>query len=291
MAATTAPSSRDPRTRYEGGFDRWSRESRRGWSVLCHDSEHTPFAMADGHTIWAWDASGRIWNRVAPFESSAILREHENAMRRLRRALLVVKLIDSKVEGERTAAYSALERIGSAIVATWQNGRTALGLPSNAAWFDHPAAIYLAVTQDCRFHLAERERMPFDPGVFAGLVATAQEDFKAGRRPQPPRLRPDDLVYLQATVGSSEHAAGVYPPGDDLEPDDLDAADELEPELQAADHPDADRIAELREALAQAVTREIDMEASHQRLRRRCLMVSGSLAVGLALIVAILRTY
>lgn len=285
MSAATAGHARDPRTRFDGGFDRWSYTSRSGWSILWHGSDQATYALGDGHTVWIWDEAGRIWNRLPGDEASTVYREHELTMRRLRRAVLVVKLLDSEVPGEREAARSALQRIGSAVAEDWQLGRRSRAHEKGFGWFDHPAAVYLAVTQDCRFHLRERERMTFDTTVFADLVANAQEDFAAGRRAEPPRLRPADLVYLQANIA---------PVACD---EDLDTGT-LEPYgrlgfVQDVESPtfraEAERIVNLRQAVADAVQDELTQEAMARQKRRRLLLTSGLLAAA-ATVLAIFVT-
>jgi len=276
MSAATAIVSRDPRARYEGGFDRWSREARLGWSVVCRESELRSFALGDGDSVWCWDDGGRIWERVDGQTASRMLREHAQAMHRLRRAVLVVKLLNSKIEGERSAARSAMQRIGSGIVADWHPGSGDNG-PGAPAWLDHPASVYLGVTRDCRFHLAERERMAFDPSIYAWLVAAAQEDFLAGRRAQPPRLRPDDLVHLQSNFGPQVPEPPDF--GVDAPVDVPTFTDD--PAAEAEHEAESEHFARLREALAETVDRELLTEQlAHQR-RRRFWLVSTSLAASI----------
>jgi len=286
MSAATAIISRDPRARYEGGFDRWSREARLGWSVVCRESEQRCFAIGDGESVWSWDDAGRIWERVDGQTASRMLREHAQAMHRLRRAVLVVKLLSSKIDGERGAARSALQRIGSGIVADWHpgSGDSASGA---LAWLDHPASVYLSVTRDCRFHLAERERMAFDPSIYAWLVAAAQEDFLAGRRSQPPRLRPDDLVHLQANLGP--HVP---------EPPDFSAEAPMDgpiftddPVAEAEHEAESAHFARLREALAETVDQEILIEQSARRRRRRLWLVSTSVAASVVVAIVGLAVF
>jgi len=140
MSAATATVSRDPRARYEGGFDRWSPEARLGWAVVCREAEQGSLALGDGDSVWSWDNAGRIWERVDGQTAARMLREHTHAMHRLRRAVLVVKLLNSKMGGERGAARSAMQRLGSAIVADWHAGAPAAP-GRNPGWLDHPAAV------------------------------------------------------------------------------------------------------------------------------------------------------
>ncbi len=283
MSAATIDFSRDPRTRYEGGFDRWSFEARSGWAILWHGSDHAAYALGEHQTVWIWDEGGRIWTRLSPDEAATVYRNHEITMRRLRRAVLVVKLLTSKVAGEREAARAALQRIGSAISSDWEITQSGAYRGRSVSWFDHPAAVYLAVTHDCRFHLRERERMPFDPGVFAELVAVAQEDFTAGRRPEPPRLRPADLVYLQASMPRADHHAESHAAAGES----IEAMNGQTSEPDPADQAESDRISTLREAVADAVQRELSAEEAARRSRRRLWLISGSVAASLVLILAL----
>ena len=73
--------------RYEGGFDRWNRNARAGWSILWRASEHGVFVLGDGNSVWRWGSRDRTWNRIPENEAAVILREHDQAMARLRRAL------------------------------------------------------------------------------------------------------------------------------------------------------------------------------------------------------------
>lgn len=284
MSAAPAIYARDPRTRFEGGFDRWSYASRSGWLILWHGSEQASYALGDGRSVWVWDEEGRLWNRLPGDEAHSVYREHERTLRRLRRAVLVVKLLNSKVPGEREAARSALQRIGSAVVEDWRFGRSSRSTEKGFGWFDHPAAVYLAVTQDCRLHLHERERMPFDAAVFAALVANAQEDFTAGRRAEPPRLRPADLVHLQANVASADGEAAWHPGDAGQHPDSGFAEGAESPSRKA----ESDRIVDVRRAAAAALEDELIHEAQTRRKRCCAWLVSGSLAAGAVLVVAML---
>jgi len=285
MSAATASLSRDPRARYEGGFDRWSRESRQGWTLVCREAAQRTLALGEGESVWSWDNAARIWERVDGQTTAGILRDHAHAMRRLRRAVLVVKLLDSRIDGERDAAKLALQRIGAGILADWQlNTRDSTA--GAHGWMDHPASVYLAVTHDCRAHMAERERMPFDPGLYAWLVAAAQEDFRTGRRSQPPRLRPDDLVHLQVNLAQPN---GALSDPDNAEPDVPDAFTthaSRDPAEEAKHEAEGEHIARLREALAQSMDAEIETEQRIQQRRRRVWLVSSSAAVILAATVA-----
>jgi hypothetical protein len=260
MSAAAASPSRDPRSRHEGGFDRWSRDSRAGWLLLGRASEYAPYVLAEDQSVWVWDARERIWMRLPGDEATAMLREHHRALNRLRRALLVVPLLSGESGVEREAARLALQRIGVAIVEEWNEGLPADGAPRGAAWFDHPAAVYLAVTRDCRCHFAERERVPFDASMFAALVASAREDFRTGRRALPPRLRPEDMVLLQSQI----EPAAVEPPKPI----------------------ESNYIGQLRESLMREFQREDAEAAEHLRRRRQMVLLSGSLAVSLAVILA-----
>lgn len=285
MSAAPINHARDPRTRYEGGFDRWSFTSRAGWAILWRGSDRASYAVGENHTVWSWDDSDRLWVRLPTDEANIVYREHELTIRRLRRAVLVVKLINSKVPGEREAARSALQRIGAAITEDWQFSRGSHHSNRAISWFDHPAAVYLAVTQDCRFHLRERERMPFEASIFAELVAAAQQDFHAGRRAEPPRLRPADLVYLQAGVVAPELHPELHnvidPPADET-----DGAEAATPSGDPVRRAETDRILNLREAVADAVQQELSTEEALRKRRRRFWMITGSLAASLLLYLA-----
>jgi len=207
-----------------------------------------------------------------------VRREHERALNRLRRALLVARLLSSESDVEREAARSALQRIGLAIVAKWQEGRSVDDLERGTAWFDHPAAVFLAVTRDCRFHFPERERVPFDSRVFAYLVASAREDFKAGRRSQPPRLRPEDMALLQSHAAPSPAVPDPMP-------------DEVKKSRESRKNAESDHfgqlLGQLREDLTRELLREDGEQADQKRWRRRIFLVSGGLVASLAVIVAI----
>jgi len=198
--------------------------------------------------------------RLPGDETTAMLREHHRALNRLRRALLVVPLLNGGTDVEREAARLALQRIGTGIVEEWHEALAADGPQRSTAWFDHPAAVYLAATRDCCCHFAERERVPFDTNMFAALVAAAREDFRAGRRALPPRLRPEDMALLQSQV-----APPVVEPPKPIDPN---------------------YIGQLREGLTREFQREDAKEAEHRRRRRQMVLLSGSLAVSLAIILA-----
>ncbi len=292
MSSVTAHASRDPRARHEGGFDRWSFASRSGWEILWRDSDLAAYALGDHRSVWVWDQTGRIWSRVASDIAGMILREHERTMRRLRRAVLVVRLLNSELPGEREAARAALQRIATAIAAEWQ----LMGFTDpnrNICWFDHPASVYVAVTQDCRHHLPERERMAFDPALFAELAARAEDDFRAGRRAQPPRLRPNDLVYLQVNLTATEDPPSATPAP---EPSMAEAGaetgattgttTEAASAQAAAPPPEPEQFSHLRAAVADGVLQELQAEATWQRRRRLGLIVGG--LIGSALLIAVL---
>lgn len=283
MSAAFINLARDPRTRFEGGFDRWSYDARAGWAILWHGSDRASYAVGENHSVWIWDETGRLWMRLPGDESHTVYREHELTLRRLRRAVLVAKLVDSEVPGEREAARAALQRIAAAITEDWQFSRGSRYANRAISWFDHPAAVYRAVTQDCQCHLQERERIPFDASIFAQLVASAQDDFDAGRRAEPPRLRPVDLVHLQTNVSSSLRQDAHVPPGDDTHAME-EAASAASDAIRKAE---TDRILNLREAVADAVQREISTEADDLR-RRRFWRISGALGAS-ALLVLLIR--
>jgi hypothetical protein len=318
MSASSAGQSRNSASRHDGGFDRWGIGSRDGWTMLWRGAAQRSLALGDGGTVWAWDGKQRLWNRLEREMESVILREHAQALHRLRRANLVIRLLSSKLPSERAAARAALQRIASAITESWQGaanqgGTSPDGQAKDTDWFDHPAAVYRAVTLDCRYHLAERERAAFDPRVFAALVVTAIEDFKLGRRANPPRLRPEDLALLQSSA-----ARFPMPVAEDLEepaPDDPDIdapVSEEAPQAEAAPadaepeddgrynvappsgrtpFPEAEYIRGLRDAAADNFAHE---DTRHVMLRKRLrmlVMVSGSVAAGLAAIIIVARAF
>ena len=168
--------------RYAGGFDRWNRNARTGWSILWRASEHGVFALGDGKSVWCWDSRDRIWNRIPDSEAAVILSEHDQAVARLRRALPVVRMfLDLDSGSEREAARLALHRIGAAIVNLWQEARRSDGLPRGVGWFDSPAAVYRAATCDACLHMPAAARIVFEADIYSELVEADQEDLRAGR--------------------------------------------------------------------------------------------------------------
>ena len=203
MSASHATLPRAADARYEGGFDRWNCHARAGWALLWRASEHGLFVLGEGRSVWRWDSRDTIWSRIPQSEAAVILQEHDQAMARLRRALPVIRLYEKLEAGpEREAARLALQRIGVAIVDMWQEARLSDGLPRGVGWFDSPAAVYRAVTRDACMHLQAAGRIPFDAEIYAELVAGDQEDLRAGRRQQIPRMRPLDMADVPRESGT-----------------------------------------------------------------------------------------
>jgi hypothetical protein len=274
MSDAAEVQSREPRTRYDGGFDRWDRNSRIGWSVLWRASENLEFALGQENTVWVWDDAHRIWKNLRPEEQRYALREHELTLRQLRRAMPVLRLfLDGAQEMEREAAREALNRLGSAIVTLWHENGASDRLMRGDGWIDHPAAIYRAIARDCAEQLPANRRIPYDQAVFAHLVATAEADHRAGRRVRPPRLRDVDLLELP------DHPLAAPPPQPGPKP-----------KPAAADPDDAARPAEtvdlsqLRDVFQEEVTRrEQRIEAWQNRGRKTLPWAIGLFAASLVL--------
>lgn len=279
MVGAAHAQSRDPRSRYDGGFDRWDQHSRIGWSVLWRASEHADFAMGENQSVWVWDEREHIWASLPAEEQVVIRREHLLTIKHLRRALPVLRLfLNSGMEHEKEAALGALNRIGSAIAEIWQQGKVADHLRRGQGWIDHPAALYQAITRDCRHQLEPAVDLEFDQQVFAALVAQSEEDFRAGRRQHPPRLRPRDLTSLQGSVKPSFAAA----PPPVVEPD--DSPEQVEEDVPETFGPqgrfDANRF--RHDMSAELESSDDENAARHSRRRRYLLVASGLLAASVA---------
>lgn len=281
MASAAHIQTRDPRSRYDGGFDRWDRNSRLGWSVIWRASEHTEFAMGEHQSVWVWDEREQIWASLAAEEQVVIRREHQLTLKHLRRALPVLRLfLDGSIGHEQEAARAALKRIGAAIAEVWQQGKVADHLRRGQGWIDHPAALYQAITRDCRHHFEPAVDMTFDPQVFAALVAQAEEDFRAGLREHPPRLRARDLASLQGAIRPA--AAPMEEPEIVAEP----RADLPENEIPENFGPQGGfNVDQLRQDLhAELASTDVASEAKDRR-RRIMMVASGVLAACLGLFV------
>jgi len=277
MSAEVEAQSRDPRSRYDGGFDRWDRNSRIGWSVLWRASESLEFALGAENTVWVWDEARRIWKNLRPEEQRYALREHELTLRQLRRAMPVLRLfLDGDQETEREAAREALNRLGSAIVTLWHDNGASDRLMRGDGWIDHPAAIYRAIARDCAEQLPANKRIPYDQAVFAHLVNMAEADHRAGRRVRPPRLRDVDLLELP------DHPLAAPQPK--VSPKPKSAAREPAREARPADTVD---LSDLRGVFQEEVTRrEQKIEAWQQRGRRTLPWAAGIFVASLLLTLA-----
>jgi len=283
--------SRDPKARYDGGFDRWDHTAREGWTVLWRASEHADFVLGADENVWVWNEQQHIWNVLPPDEQDIVLREHRLTIKNLRRAIPVMRLfLDGSVTTEREAARAALNRIGTSIAAIWQEGRAEDRLKRGQGWIDHPAALYRAITRDCRHQLKSHPEIPFNPTVFAQLVALAEEDFNAGRRTHPPRLRPSDFAGLQANL---EHRMRTAAPVDEVTHDPemagLDAGAAEATETQMPEPPPAPRdrsldLAGLRQVYGSEMDAAEVTAEERKRRRRRVLLGSGAVAACLALV-------
>jgi len=289
MHAALQAQSRDPRTRYDGGFDRWDRHSRQGWSVLWRASEYAEFALGEDSSIWVWEEKDHIWNHLPVDEQTVVLREHQMTLKQLRRAVPIMRLfLDGSVDTEREAARAALHRIGTAIVGIWQQGKIADQLRRGLGWIDHPAALYQAVARDCRLQFNPPVDFKFEHTVFAALVAQTEEDFRAGRREHPPRLRPQDLASLQVTMKAWPAATRVEPTAAGImndppvEPGAMPDTTR-EPADPARKGFDADN---LRHAVGEEIAAADRHAAARFARRRYMLMASCALAAGLGVIVA-----
>ena len=260
LVSATAPQINSSGLRYHMGFDRWNPTSREGWSVLWRASEHGRFVLGDDQSIWSWDARDRLWRDMPAAQETTTLRDHHLAFNRMRRALLTIRALDSKLESEQEAARLALQRISSAIVTEWRDGPGADGARWSEAWFDHPAALYLAVTRDCRFHFGEAEREPFNPRIFAYLVTAAFDDFNTGRRQQPPRLRAEDMALLETNMTTP-----------------ADGPTEL----------DTSFITGLREQLAKEDQRQTNETSRLSKWRQKLLFSVGPALIGIAASIAL----
>lgn len=239
MSVARDLSTPTPSSRFEGGFDRWDADARDGHAILWRGSERARHVLGNGSSVWMWDQQVRSWKRLPPEQEGQALRDHSHALNRLRRALLTARSLESPLETERTAARRALQRIGTAIIHEWKASNPAGNGAWSPGWLDHPAAIYVAATRHCRMHFPETQQLSFDPKLFATLLAETQKEYEENRRPNPPRLRPEDMVLLQTNARSVE----VEQPADEN-----------------------DFIEKLREDLPSAILRE-DQSAM---VRKRC---------------------
>ncbi len=280
MANTSTVQTRNPSARYDGGFDRWDRNARIGWSILWRASEHADFTLGADRTVWVWDAREHIWTALPANEQDLIWREHELTLKQLRRALPVMRLyLDGAAGAEREAAKAALYRIGAAIVAIWQEGRAADQLLRGEGWIDHPAALYRALMRDCRHQFTPPIDRPFDSEVFAELLADTQNDFLARVRPCPPRLQRGDLACLQTRHSPLAQAEPEH--ADDLADTDPDLENAALTRAQHAERLVVERLRQSYQAEQDAAAR--DLEA--KRGLRYCYGIeSGLLAAGLALL-------
>lgn len=288
MQTAANASTRNQATRFNGGFDRWDVNARDGWSVLWRASEHAAFALGEDKRVWVWDEVAELWSPLPGDEQEVVLREHELTMRNLRRAIPVLRLfLDGSVGAEKEAARAALGRIGGAIADLWRQGRTADQLKRGEGWIDHPAAIYRAIAGDCRFLMDIRPPLSFDPTVFAELVAKAEEDFRAGRRTHPPRLRPRDFAGLQANLAARTPPARAPFPQQSATPARgaafRPAAEEARP-VHAGARLDLNK---LREDYSQDME-AADISAREKQLRRKRLLMGSGVAAASLLLVALI---
>jgi len=260
MSVASGLSTQTPASRFEGGFDRWDSEARDGHAILWRGSERARYILGNASSVWMWDQQVRSWKRLPVEQEAQALRDHARALNRLRRALLTARSLESPLETERTAARRALERIGVAILREWKANSPAGGTAWNASWLDHPAAVYVAATHHCRQHFPEAQQLPFDAKLFAALLTQTQQEYEEGLRPSPPRLRPEDMVLLQAKAIPSE----PEPPVDET-----------------------DFIEKVREDLPDAIERE-DKTAM---TRKRCCRVAMLGLAFIALSAAALTSY
>jgi len=237
--------------------------------------------MGEHQSIWVWDEREQIWASLPAEEQVVIRREHQLTIKHLRRAMPVLRLfLDGSIGHEREAARAALNRIGTAIAEVWQQGKVTDHLRRGQGWIDHPAALYQAITRDCRHHVEPAADMTFDQQVFAALVAQAEEDFRAGLRAHPPRLRARDLASLQGAMRTA--TTPVEEPEIVAEP----RAEVPETEIPGHFGPqggfDADK---LRHDLhAELASSDVASEAKDRR-RRFMLVASGVLVACLGLFV------
>ena len=69
------PPSRDPRTRYHFGMDRWKPEALNGREVVCSMSHSMTHAMDRRGGIWWWYADEQLWYRMDPVREPLIRAE------------------------------------------------------------------------------------------------------------------------------------------------------------------------------------------------------------------------
>ena len=241
--------------------------------------------MGEDSSVWVWDEKDHIWNHLPVDEQTVVLREHQMTLRQLRRAVPIMRLfLDGSVDTEREAARAALHRIGTAIVAIWQQGKIADQLRRGLGWIDHPAALYQAIARDCRLQFNPPVDFKFEPTVFAALVAQTEEDFRGGRREHPPRLRPQDLTSLQVTMKA-------WPPANRVAAEVADHDGEAPPEPEAVLEPSEPArpgfdAANLRHAVGEEIA-AVDRHAAASVARKRyMLMASCAMAAGLGVFVA-----
>jgi hypothetical protein len=261
MAAVTAIDTQGTQARFGGGFDHYNPAAREGWSIIWRGAERERCIQDENGSVWVWDTRGRAWLPLSAEQEATALRDHNCAMKRLRRALLTVRSLDSEFDAEREAARLALQRISKALVDEWYNQNDGTSIRWADGWFDHPGALYLAVTRDARNFFPEAQRVTFEAKTFSYLVTCAHQDFAAKRRNQPPRLRPEDMMLLQTRVEQPM----------------------AEPEAAPADN--ANFITTLREDLAAAMVHE-DKDEADRQLRRRKMVLMGIGSGVLALLLA-----
>lgn len=158
------PPSRDPRTRYHSGFDRWDPDALSGREICCSVSNCMTHAMDRQGGIWWWYAAEQLWYRMDSVLEPLIRAESDYFVAQMRKALPLMRIFtESRFEGEREAAHAALCKLADAVNAMFRQA------PHDGGAKIKAMNLYSGLTREHRWQVPDLDPPEYDEAVKEAL--------------------------------------------------------------------------------------------------------------------------
>ena len=132
--------------------------------ICCSVSNSMTHAIDRQGGIWWWDADEQIWYRMDSVNEPLIRAESDFFVTQMRKALPMIRIFaESRFEGEREAAHSALCKLADAVNAMFRQS------PHNggARWkaMIKPGDLYSGLTREHRWQVLDVDLPEYDEAV------------------------------------------------------------------------------------------------------------------------------
>jgi hypothetical protein len=160
----TAPSARDPTTRFHSGFDRWDFDALADRRICCNHSNCIEHQMDCRGAIWFWSREDQVWWQMGPDQEAQARAQNALYVAELRRAVPIIRLyVGTSLGGEREAAYAALSRLADKVEKAFRTAPTDGGAAISAA------DLYSGATQSERWQVVDLDPPPHDWEIWEEL--------------------------------------------------------------------------------------------------------------------------